>query len=316
MQSQTLIDVRGLSKWYGKFQALDEVFFKVRKGDIFGFLGPNGAGKTTTIKILTSALTPEKGSATLCGFDLLKNPLEIKDRLGLLPESPGFYEEMSCLEALEFFAEFHRIPRTERKKRAKDLLDMLELGNFSNWKIKNLSKGMKQKLCFAAAVIHDPELLILDEPTQGLDPNAAHQLRNIILKLNREGKTIFLSSHLLWEVEEICNVIGIIHHGKMKVVDTIEHLRSKSMASKKRRVIATVEGIKQDSFEKIKQIPGIDGVEYSEPDNKVVALVEHSEKAIASTICEVLVKDGCQVQSLNIETPSLEAIYLSYTGGS
>jgi ABC-2 type transport system ATP-binding protein len=312
MRANALIEVEELTKYYGKFKAVDKASFGVYKGDVFGFLGPNGAGKTTTINMLTSALSPTSGTAQICGHDLIKEAVEIKKHIGLMPELPGFYEDMEAIDALEFYGEFYKMPFLERRKRAYQLLDLLGIKEFSHWKIKAFSRGMKQKLAFAATIMHEPEILFLDEPTEGLDPNATHQIRELIRDFNREGVTIFLSSHILWEVQEICNRIGIIHEGKMKAVDSIENLRAK--VSQQESIIIEVGSFPKDANRAIKEISGSNKVNYDKSQGKVTVEVEKGE-GLAEEINNTLVRKGIPVKSLITEKPSLEDIYLSYTGG-
>jgi ABC-2 type transport system ATP-binding protein len=314
MRSDALIEIENLTKYYGKFKAVEDISFEVGKGDIFGFLGPNGAGKTTTIKMLTSALSPSSGTARVCGHDLLKESVEIKKHIGLMPELPGFYEDMEAIEALEFYGEFYKMPSSERRRRAYRLLDLLGLKEFGRWKIKAFSRGMKQKLGFAAAIMHEPEVLFLDEPTQGLDPNATHQIRELMLDIRNAGATIFLSSHLLWEVQTICNRVGIIHKGEMRAVDSIENLQAKT--TQKQSIIAEVGTFPKEARQAIEQLAGVNAVHYNKTQSKITVEVEKRKKGLSEEINDLLVKSGVRVGSLIAEKPSLETIYLSYTGGT
>lgn len=219
------IEVKGLTKIYGAQKAVDNISFAAAKGEIVGFLGPNGAGKSTTMKIITGYLLADGGSATVCGIDVRAQPLETKKKIGYLPEANPLYYEMYVREYLDFVAGVHEI--THKKQRIEEVIGTVGLTPESKKKVGQLSKGYKQRVGLAAALIHNPEVLILDEPTTGLDPNQIIEIREVIKKLG-ENKTILFSSHILQEVEAICDRVVIINKGRLVADNTLSELRSQS----------------------------------------------------------------------------------------
>ena len=225
-----MIEVEGLTKVYGGSKgakALDGVSFTVPKQGIFGFLGPNGAGKTTTIRILSTVLAPTAGTIRIDGHDLREDPLAVKEKLGLMPDEVLFYPTLTGEQHLLYYASFYGIPQAEAKARATKYLDQFGLGDARTKKVKAYSHGMKKRLALAQCLLHDPEVLIMDEPANGLDPQGMRYFRDLIRFLNKEGKTIFLSSHMLAEVEQLCERVGIIDRGRMVAVDAIQTLSAR-----------------------------------------------------------------------------------------
>ncbi len=219
------IEVKGLTKIYGEQKAVDDISFSAGKGEIVGFLGPNGAGKSTTMKIITGYLLADAGTASVCGIDVKNHPLETKKKIGYLPEANPLYYDMYVREYLDFIAGVHEIKN--KKERIEAVITTVGLTPESKKKVGQLSKGYKQRVGLAAALIHNPEVLILDEPTTGLDPNQIIEIREVIKKLG-ENKTILFSSHILQEVEAICDRVVIINKGKLVADDTLSVLRNQS----------------------------------------------------------------------------------------
>ena len=217
-----MIDVKNLTKKYGDFLALDSVSFEVDQGDIFGFLGHNGAGKTTTINILTTLLKPTSGQVIISGFDIREKELEVKRIIGYVPENVQLYDTLTAYENLKFFAELSGLDAIDRK--IDEVLEFLNAAHYAHKKIQSLSKGMRQRIGLAQAIIHKPEILFLDEPTSGLDPMGVKELRDIIVRLNREeGITVFMNTHLLSEVTKTCKTIGVLNHGKLIYHDSLSN---------------------------------------------------------------------------------------------
>jgi ABC-2 type transport system ATP-binding protein len=220
--SSFVIDVHNLTKEYDGFVAVHNLNLKVKKGEIFGFLGHNGAGKTTTINMLTTLLEPTSGSGKVAGHDLITEPLEVRKRIGYLPENVQFYDSMTAYENLDYFAKLSGIKKPDTK--IWEVLDFLDARTYANKKIKSLSKGMRQRIGIAQSIIHDPEVLFLDEPTTGLDPFGVKQLRDIILRLSLEKSiTIFMNTHLLQEVTKTCSTIGVLNHGTLIYLDSLSN---------------------------------------------------------------------------------------------
>jgi len=228
-KNQNAIEVTNLSKQFSNITAVDNISFEVKKGEIFGFLGPNGAGKTTTIRVLTAILKPDKGTALVAGHDVLKNPLEVKQCLGVVPEVSNAYVDLTAWENLMLIGELYGVPKKKREENAVNLLKDFGLYDVRKKLAKGFSKGMKQKLLLCMALINNPEILFLDEPTSGLDIESARLMREKVQQLNRDGKTIFLSTHNMEEVNQLCHRIAIINHGKIAAIDTPEMLRAQSM---------------------------------------------------------------------------------------
>lgn len=226
-----MVAVENLVKDYGDLRAVDGVSFQVEKGDILGFLGPNGAGKSTTMKMITGFLSPTSGTASVDGFDVGKNPLEAKSRVGYLPESSPAYPEMTVVEFLSYVAETRGFrAKDDIHNRLSDVIVKCHLQSVQSQSIETLSKGYRQRVGVAQAILHDPPVLILDEPTDGLDPNQKHEVRKLI-KAMAEDKAIILSTHILEEVEAICNRIIVIDQGKVRVDETPEEFKARKPGS-------------------------------------------------------------------------------------
>ncbi|NWL90443.1 ABC transporter ATP-binding protein [Paenibacillus sp. 79R4] len=226
-----MIEINNLTKEYGSFHALESVNIKIDKGTVFGFVGPNGAGKTTTMSILATLLLPTSGTAKVGEYDVVQHPHEVRKRIGYMPDFFGVYDQFKTTEYLHFYGASYGIPRGERDKLIPQLLELVNLSDKKDSYVDSLSRGMKQRLCLARCLVHDPEVLILDEPASGLDPRARIEMREIIKELKLMGKTIIISSHILPELAEMVDEIGVIEHGRMvaqgKVAEIQNRLRVK-----------------------------------------------------------------------------------------
>jgi len=222
-----MIDIINVSKSYNKgtVKAVDSLSLKVNKGEIFGFLGPNGAGKTTTIKMMVGLLNPDEGQIFINGKDISQNAIEAKKEMGFVPDTPNLYERLTGLEYLSFMADVYGVPAQERKKRIDHFLEMFGLTNAASDLIKTYSHGMKQKIALTGALIHNPAVWVLDEPMVGLDPKSSHLLKEQMREHCNNGNTVFFSTHILEVAEKLCDRIGIIHHGKLIAIGTMEELR-------------------------------------------------------------------------------------------
>lgn len=219
-----MIVCRHLSKSYGDFHALENLNLEIDKGDTFGFIGPNGAGKTTTIRILSTLLEPSEGEATVAGYSVVEQPDEIRRVLGYMPDKFGVYDGMKVWEYLDFFAGAFRLPRTSRPQLIEDVLELTDLGHKKEFFVEALSTGMRQRLCLAKTLLHDPQVLILDEPASGLDPRARIEMRELLKELTRMGKTIMISSHILPELSDFCNRVGILEAGKLLAAGKVDDI--------------------------------------------------------------------------------------------
>ncbi len=227
-----IIEINGLTKQYGDFTALDHLELNIEEGAVFGFIGPNGAGKTTTMRILTTLLKPTEGEARIGGYSVSEDPNEVRRLIGYMPDFFGVYDDMRVWEYLDFFAACYDIPEAVRKGMIGDLLDLVDLGSKHDEMVESLSRGMKQRLCLARTLAHDPKVLILDEPASGLDPRARIEMRELLRELQNMGKTIFFSSHILSEVADICTDIGIMEAGKLVAYGDIEQMRQQLQVSR------------------------------------------------------------------------------------
>ena len=223
-----MIRVHSLSKNFNNLLAVDQVSFEVQRGEVLGFLGPNGAGKSTTMKMLTCFIPPSSGTAEICGFSILNNPLQVRSQIGYLPESAPSYDEMLVGEFLRFVAEIRGYSGRELNRRVSIVIEMTSLGDVKNQMIETLSKGFRQRTCLAQALIHDPPVLILDEPTDGLDPNQKHEVRSLIQNMSEE-RTILISTHILEEVDAVCTRAMIISEGRVVGYGTPDELLSQSI---------------------------------------------------------------------------------------
>ncbi|WP_457752670.1 ABC transporter ATP-binding protein [Thermococcus sp.] len=295
------IEIENLTKMYGSLKAVDDLTLNVEKGIVFGFLGPNGAGKTTTILSMLGLIIPDRGSIRILGHDVLKEPIKVKKRIGFLPENATAYDELTAWKNLEFFANFYDFSKQEKEKRIEELLKLVGLWDVKYRKVKTFSKGMKQRLLLAQALINDPEVLILDEPTSGLDPEGAHLVKSIVKEEREKGKTVFFSSHILSEVEELSDKVGIIVRGKLRALGTLEEIKKQFME---------LEGyeIKVETKQEIPEIelPEIIRIEYPTRNRAII----FAKADIREELSEFLADKGITIVSLEIEEPSLEDIFL------
>lgn len=225
-----MLSIKNVSKSYskGKVKAVDDISLEVRKGEIFGFLGPNGAGKTTTIKMIAGILTIDEGSITINGYDIARDPIRAKMSMGFVPDTHDIYERLTGIEYLNFIADVYNVSQDERKKNIEKYLEMFEMVDAVGQPIKSYSHGMKQKIILTGALLHQPPLWILDEPLTGLDPRAAHLLKEEMHRHCEKGNTVFFSTHVLEVAEKLCHRIGIINKGKIITVGTMDELRQSS----------------------------------------------------------------------------------------
>jgi ABC-2 type transport system ATP-binding protein len=227
-----MIETINLTKKYGAFTALDSLNLKIEKGTVFGFVGHNGAGKSTTFSILATLLAPTSGTAFINGYDVTKEPKKVRQHIGYMPDFFGVYDQFKTVEYLHFYGASYGIPQSEREVLIPQLLELVNLSNKKDSYVDLLSRGMKQRLCLARSLIHDPEVLILDEPASGLDPRARIEMREILKELKKMGKTIIISSHILPELAEMCDEIGVITNGKLVASGSVSSIQSQLQANK------------------------------------------------------------------------------------
>ena len=222
-----MIEIRGFGKDYGPFTAVENLDLEIKEGEMFGFIGPNGAGKSTTIRFLATLLRPSRGEATVNGFSVTQDPMNVRRSVGYMPDAFGVYDGMKVWEFLDFFAVAYRLSRTQRKQVIPDVLELLDLTYKRDDYVNGLSRGMKQRLCLAKTLVHDPPVLILDEPASGLDPRARVEVKALLKELRRMGKTILISSHILTELADCCTSVGIIERGKLLMHGPIDEVHSR-----------------------------------------------------------------------------------------
>ncbi|MBM4427255.1 MAG: ATP-binding cassette domain-containing protein [Chloroflexi bacterium] len=302
-----MIKVSGLTKDYGARRAIHNLSFDAQQGEIVGFLGPNGAGKTTTMRILTGYMPPSDGEAIVAGYDVVEESLEVRKRVGYLPETVPLYQDMVVFDYLKFMGELRHIPNVDG--RVNEVLDMVGLLSRADGFIGNLSKGMKQRVGLAQALLHRPEVLILDEPTIGLDPGQVVEVRELIREIGRE-RTVLLSTHLLHEAQNICDRVLIINKGKIVAEDTTENLQARLIGAE--RVIVRVRGEADELADTIKAVKGVRKVETLEDGG--VEFEFASGKDLRPEVAKQVIKDGYDLLELRPLGMSLEEIFLELTG--
>ncbi|MEN9564641.1 MAG: hypothetical protein RIR73_2885 [Chloroflexota bacterium] len=302
-----MIKVSGLTKDYGSRRAINNLKFDAQQGEIVGFLGPNGAGKTTTMRILTGYMPPTDGEAIVAGYDVVEESLEVRKRVGYLPESVPLYYDMTAFDYLKYMGELRRIPNVE--DRVDEVLDMVGLIDRSSSFIGNLSKGMKQRVGLAQALLHRPEVLILDEPTIGLDPGQVVEVRQLIREIGKE-RTVLLSTHLLNEAQNLCDRVLIINKGKIVAEDTTENLQARLLGAE--RVVVRVRGEGDELADSIKSVKGVRKVETL--DDGSVEFEFASGKDLRPEVAKQVIKDGYDLLELRPLGMSLEEIFLELTG--
>ncbi|HVK48434.1 MAG TPA: gliding motility-associated ABC transporter ATP-binding subunit GldA [Pseudobacter sp.] len=301
------IEVKGLTKIYGEQKAVNDISFAVGKGEIVGFLGPNGAGKSTTMKIITGYLAADAGQATVCGIDVKERPLDAKAKIGYLPEANPLYFDMYVREYLDFIAELHQV--ADRKQQVEKVIETVGLTPESKKKIGQLSKGYKQRVGLAAALIHDPEVLVLDEPTTGLDPNQILEIRELIKKLGNE-KTVIFSSHILQEVEAICDRVVIINRGQLVADDNLSALRGRSNSTAKLRVVFK-EPLEAAWLERLSAVQSVNRITPNEWE-LVCSDIQEANKQLM----ELALQEKLNIVSLQSGEQSLEEVFRSLTSSS
>jgi ABC-2 type transport system ATP-binding protein len=313
-----MITVNGLTKRYAHNTAVDHISFEVQKGQIVGFLGPNGAGKTTTMRMLTCFLTPSGGSANVAGFDILEQPLEVKKRIGYLPETPPVYPEMRTGEYLSFVGQLKGLSGTELRSRVAYACERCSVTDVRDKLIGKLSKGYRQRVGLAQAIIHNPDVLILDEPTAGLDPKQINETRDLIKSLAGDH-TIILSTHILPEVSQTCERVIIINKGKVVATDSVSNLQNRARSGES--VLVEVAGrngnINRDAVQrKLEQVSGVSRVVLKEDGQRRAIFEVEGKKdaAIRGDLARAVVESGWDLNELRAAAISLEEIFLQLTG--
>ncbi|MCB0369450.1 MAG: ATP-binding cassette domain-containing protein [Bdellovibrionales bacterium] len=307
-----MIEVKELCKDYGNIRAIENVTFSIKKGDVVGFLGPNGAGKSTTMKIITGFMAPTSGSAAIAGFDVFENPIEVKKRIGYLPETPPVYSDMFVKDYLKYVARLKQVEKSKINTFVDRAIEKTNLNTVSNRLIQNLSKGFKQRVGIAQAIVSDPEVLILDEPTVGLDPKQVAEIRDLIKEL-RGQHTIVLSTHILPEVQATCERVVIINKGKIVAQDTIQNLSTLEQGQGK--VFVRLRKEVQDLASILKDVSGVLDVD-SGANKKEWRIGFKGDEEIIEQVSAKIVNNGLGLIELSPSKVDLEDVFLKLTYGS
>jgi ABC-2 type transport system ATP-binding protein len=308
-----MIETRDLTKMYGELYALNRLNLKLDQGDVYGFIGPNGAGKTTTMRILATLLNPSWGEATVCGYSIYNSSRDIRKLIGYMPDFFGVYDDMKVSEYLEFFAAAYRIQGLDRKKKCDEVLELVDLGYKRDALVTSLSRGMTQRLGLARVLLHDPMVLLLDEPASGLDPRARIDMRALLKRLRSMGKTILVSSHILPELADICNKIGIIERGQLLFDGDVETAIKQVRQNTVIHVGVEINRLKEASGF-LKAMEGVFSIEERDNTDYLRVTLAHDFKD-GSFIAEALVRAGYTLKTLHEEEVNLEDVFMGITKG-
>jgi ABC-2 type transport system ATP-binding protein len=312
----TIIEIQGLTKKYGALTALDDLNLTIEEGGVFGFIGPNGAGKTTTMRILTTLLKPTAGKAWVAGCSVIDDPRGVRRAIGYMPDFFGVYEDMKVWEYLDFFAACYDIPQSTRTGMIDDLLALVDLGHKKDVFVESLSRGMKQRLCLARTLTHDPQVLILDEPASGLDPRARIEMRELLRELKHMGKTIFFSSHILSEVADICTSIGIVEAGRLIAHGNMAEMKKQLRAHRLIQMRVLGDTLPLQEF-----LVGREGVHQITPGEELDLPIDtiridfSGDDAALQKLLAGIVAQGIPLVAFQEETGDLEDVFLHVTQG-
>jgi ABC-2 type transport system ATP-binding protein len=307
-----MLVIENLVKTYGKFKAVDNLCLEIGKGHIYGFVGANGAGKTTTMRIVSGLMKQTSGKVIIDGMDTSLHPVSYKKKIGYMPDFFGVYDDLKVTEYMDFYSGIYGIEKNERAKITDQLLELVNLSDKKESYVDSLSRGMKQRLCLARSLIHNPELIILDEPASGLDPRARVEMKEVLKELRDMGKTILISSHILPELAELCTSIGIIEHGKMVISGTVDEIMQK--VSNKKTLRMKVLGDMEPAIKLLKEQPTVSGV--SVHNDYIDADFEGTKETMVE-ILKTAVANGIPVVSFTDTDRNLESVFMQLitTGG-
>ena len=309
-----MIRVHSLSKNFNNLLAVDQVSFEVQRGEVLGFLGPNGAGKSTTMKMLTCFIPPSSGTAEICGFSILNNPLQVRSQIGYLPESAPSYDEMLVGEFLRFVAEIRGYSGRELNRRVSIVIEMTSLGDVKNQMIETLSKGFRQRTCLAQALIHDPPVLILDEPTDGLDPNQKHEVRSLIQNMSEE-RTILISTHILEEVDAVCTRAMIISEGRVVGYGTPDELLSQSLYRNSVIVSVNAEDHMQlmNDFNRLDFVYSVEHIPEKQQGLVTMRLYPENKDSIAPQLKHYLFSENIPIEQFIVNRGRMDEVFRELT---
>jgi len=307
----TMLEVRNLVKKYGEKLAVDDISFDIREGEIFSLLGPNGAGKTTTISILSTLFSPSAGDASILGYSVTKNPMEVKRLIGVVPQEIALYDDMTALENLNFWGEMYGLSGGTLKARVKELLEQIGLADRAKERIKTYSGGMKRRVNIAVGLMHKPRLLFMDEPTVGIDPQSRRAILDSVKALNKEGMTILYTTHYMEEAQELSDRVGIIDHGKLIALGTQSELTAQ--VGEMDTLILHL-GENEDPEHLAQALKTLSGVLQANPSDHTVALVTPSAEELLAPVVSRANELGIKIHSIDMREPNLEAVFLHLTG--
>lgn len=312
-----MLEIQGLTKKYGKFLALDNLNLHIDKGEIFGFVGPNGAGKTTTMRITCGLLKATSGTVFVDGVNAITNPDDIKRKVGYVPDFFGVYDNLKVMEYMEFYGSMYGMDKEDVDEIADGLLELVNLSDKKDVFVDTLSRGMKQRLCVARALIHNPDLLVLDEPNSGLDPRARFEMKEVLKNLGAMGKTIIISSHILPELAEMCTSIGIMERGHLITSGKVDEIMQKTQGNQPIHLRVVSEDTEEDAQKEnlarlLKEQPNVEKVTQTE-DEVLIAFNGNDEEAAA--LLKRLVEQDIKVSNFYREKEDLESLFLEITGG-
>ncbi len=310
LDSPPIVTVRNLRVKYGKLEAVKGINFDIPRGEVFGFIGPNGAGKTSTIKVLATLLRPTQGVVSVAGFDVQRDPMEVRKRIGYVPDFFGVYEDLTANQYMQFFAAAYGVPFAEREQLVKDLLQLTDLSGKIDAQVDSLSRGMKQRLSLARVLVHDPDVLLLDEPASGLDPRARIEIREFLKELKSMGKTILISSHILHELAHLCTRIGIIEAGELVVEGSLQDIY-RAIDIRRSVHIQFVE-TNDDLLKRVRAIPGVAGVQVEK--DRISVEIREDELAVEDLLDAVHAL-GARIRMFQPDAMDMETVFMKLTEG-
>jgi len=312
LENESIIEVKNLTKTFNKFTAVDDISFNVKKGEIFGLLGPNGAGKTTTLRVLSTLARPTKGTATIGGYDIVEKDTEVRKLIGIVSEKMIMYNRLTARENLWFFGSLFNIPKEVLTKRIDELLELVQLTQWKNAQVGTFSTGMRQRMNVIRALLNMPQVLFLDEPTLGLDPQSSVEIRDFIKKLNQENDTtIIITTHMMVEADLLCDRIGIMDHAKIVALDTSTNLKKMISGADTTILKLEIGNLSPDIIEAIRACKCTDAV--SQENSTHLRIIAHGDEAFDSVIDAVRAKNG-NINSMENLQPTLEDVFLHITG--
>jgi ABC-2 type transport system ATP-binding protein len=312
MDNGNIIEVKNLTKMFGKFTAVDDISFEVKKGEIFGLLGPNGAGKSTTLRMLSTLSRPTKGTAIIGGYDTVKHDMEVRKLIGIVSEKMIIYNRLTAKENLRFFGNLFNIPKDSLNRRIDELLELVQLTKFKDAQVGTFSTGMRQRMNVVRALLNMPQVLFLDEPTLGLDPQSSVEIREFVRKLNQEqGTTVIITTHMMLDADLLCDRIAIVDHGKIIALDTSTNLKKIISGADTMIVKLEIANLTPEMTATIKALNCADTV--TQENSTTLHIMVHGDEAFNSIVDAIRKKNGKITSMANLQ-PSLEDVFLHITG--